>query len=92
MEEAILALLNQVRKVTLGISHKEKSENTGEYFFTIDSLKRHPIVVAGIIFIFALSMGWGLAHEILIKPKEAIIEQLQNELKRQENNFVESSP
>jgi hypothetical protein len=84
---AIRVLLYQVRKVTLGIYYNDKPNNIVEEInFSIDSLKTHPIVVAGIIFILGLSLGWGFAHKIWIEPQNIIIERLGNELEKYKND------
>jgi hypothetical protein len=90
--KAIRALLYQIRKVTLGISYDEKSNEGRETIFTIDSIKKHPLVVAGIIFLFGLGLGWGFAHKIWIEPNNAIIERLENELEKYKNNYAVPAP
>jgi hypothetical protein len=78
---SIKKLLYQTRKVTLGIASNEKS-NERETTFSIDSIKRHPIVVAGIIFFTAISLGFGISQKLFVEPKIDRIEQLEKEIEK----------
>ena len=85
--EAIQALLDEVRRVSLGrpscrILSKPNSNET--IAFTMESLKKHPLVVAATIITLGIGIGWGVAWKVWIEPKNdriTILEKQVTEIK-----------
>lgn len=80
--DAIQALLDEVRRVTL-VRHAEDAVEprvcpTTE--FTMDSLRKHPLVVAATIFFLGLGLGWGTAWKTAVVPKNGRIADLEKQI------------
>lgn len=87
--EAINCILDEVRRVTLGLAPSAITTEEGEVevahgdrpSFSLDGIKRHPVVVAATILVTGLSVGWLVAEKIWIEPQKERIQELQSTLK-----------
>jgi hypothetical protein len=83
--EAIQAVLDEVRRVSLGRPPllKKTTTNNPSTEFTIDSIKKHPIVVAATLVVIGLGIGWGVAWKLWIDPKNEKITTLEKQIEKE---------
>jgi len=81
--EAIQAVLDEVRRVSLGrppLQKKSATASSSTTDFTIESIKKHPVVVAATLVTIGLAMGWGIAWKLWIDPKNDRITALEKQI------------
>jgi hypothetical protein len=81
-------VLDEIRRITLGkprtsnnqVGEIEKNNSKAE--FSLDYIKKSPVVVAAIIMAAGLSLGWGTAYKVWVDPSNAEIKKLETEAKK----------
>lgn len=89
--QSVQRLLDRVREVTLGRSHRTQSKESSATEFTFDSMKRHPIVVAAAILVVGMTLSWGAIWKVHVIPKNDRIAYLEKAVDKQSSSPSKSA-
>lgn len=79
----IMKLMDEVRNIALGRPQYTHSKESRRTEFTLDWIKKQPIVVAAIIFATGIGIGWWVIWYVYVVPKNDRIAYLEKSIDKQ---------